>query len=125
MNHPSHIFRQGTRIALVLAIVLGVLLPRAGAVLAEVIPGIQRITICTGTEIVTLTIGADGQPIKETQTATPHCVMADGVSEIIMPLPYWQTLALSDPQRPAILDDPLADLTTLSTLRPVRAPPFS
>ncbi|MCT4556663.1 MAG: DUF736 domain-containing protein [Pelagimonas sp.] len=111
------------RFALVCAVVFGVLLPRSSAVLAEIIPGIERITICTGTEIKTLTIGPDGQPIEESTSESPHCVMADGAAVSETPQPYWLALTLDDPQRPAVLVNAIADLTTLSSLRPVRAPP--
>lgn len=113
------------RVLLVLCLVAGILLPRAGAILTELIPGIDRMVICTGTEMITLTIGPDGEPIQEIDSATPHCVMADGADHIASPLPYWQALTLSDAPTPAYLHDPLADLTPLSHLRPVRAPlPF-
>ncbi len=47
----------------VLLLTLGLLLPRTGAALADLM-GFQSLVICTGTDLVTLVISPDGTPIE-------------------------------------------------------------
>ncbi len=112
-----------TRALLVVLLVFGLLAPRMSAVLAQVIPGIQTMVICTGDQMITLTIGADGVPV-ETVSENPHpCVMADGVTLATSDLPFWQKLAADHARSFAILESPRAVDDHLIRLSPSRAPP--
>ncbi|WP_308918200.1 hypothetical protein, partial [Jannaschia sp. LMIT008] len=62
------------RALIVLAVVLGTLLPRAGAALAEVVPGVERIVICEGDRLAIVVLGPDGGRIDTDLPDLPHCV---------------------------------------------------
>lgn len=62
---------------LVPLMVLGLLAPKLSALALHLNPNIMAIVICTGTEMVTIHIGADGEPIEVTEAEQTPCVMAD------------------------------------------------
>lgn len=112
------------RLAFVVAVASGLLLPRMTAVLAELLPGVQTMVICTGTELITLTIGPDGTPIEADDTgALPHCTLADLVEPSGPVLPAWVALHAPEAPQPAILLNQAADQDRLTRLRLSRAPP--
>lgn len=80
---------------LVLATVVGLLLPKMSAVVATLVPGVMVVTICTGSEMVTLTLNADGEPVEEVEPAVDHCVMADLVQKDPQAEAPWVALARS------------------------------
>lgn len=115
-------FASALRCILVVALTVGILLPRMSAVLADIIPGVTQVAICTGSEIITLTIGPDGQPI-ETEIETSHCVLGDTSAMADGPDPVWVTLARSyHPLFISLIHD-AADQDRLSRIAPSRAPP--
>ncbi len=118
-----HCLSAVLRCALVVAVAIGLLLPRMSAVLAEVLPGVQTVVICTGYEITTLTLGPDGNPIETDAIATPHCTLGDVVETMETPTPDWVALVAPDTIHPPILLHLEADQDRLSQLRLSRAPP--
>lgn len=80
---------------LVLATVVGLLLPKMSAVVATLVPGVMVVTICTGSEMVTLTLNADGEPVEEVEPAVDHCVLADLVQKGPQAEAPWVALARS------------------------------
>jgi hypothetical protein len=113
----------GLRALLVVLLVSGLLAPRMSAVLAQVIPGIQTMVICTGDELMTITIGTDGVPI-ETQEQTQHpCVVTEGVTLAAMDLPFWQQLAADHTHRFAVRENTRVSVDHLTRLTPKRGPP--
>jgi hypothetical protein len=112
------------RLTLVVAVATGMLLPRMSAVLAELMPGVQTMVICTGTDLITLTIGPDGTPIEADDTgALPHCTLADLIDHPNQTLPAWIALHAPEAPQPAILPHLSADQDRLNGLRLSRAPP--
>ena len=57
------------RLALALMLVSSLVLPKTGWIVAHWLFGAQTVVICTGTQLITLTLDADGQPVE---TASPH-----------------------------------------------------
>ena len=55
----------------------GLLVPKVAAVALHLNPNITAIVICNGTELVTIHIGADGQPIEIATAEHAPCVLAD------------------------------------------------
>ena len=109
--------------ALILLILSGLLAPRMTAVLAQVIPGVQTMVICTGDELIVLTIGTDGVPI-ETEDSTQHpCVMGDTISVAENTLPFWAVLGRDFAHHFAIHENAQADVQHLALISPTRAPP--
>lgn len=74
---------------LVLCLVLGTVLPKASAVLFEIIPGFQSIVICTGTDLVTLQIGPDGAPVKTPTDQHDVCAVEDPLRLAERTIPFW------------------------------------
>tara|TARA_Y100001956_G_scaffold69512_1_gene72855 strand:+ start:75 stop:488 length:414 start_codon:yes stop_codon:yes gene_type:complete len=87
--------RVGFHTLLVLATVVGLLLPKMSAVVASLVPGVMVVTICTGSEMVTLTLNADGEPVEEVEPAVDHCVLADLIQDQPQPEAPWVALARS------------------------------
>ncbi|WP_368185215.1 hypothetical protein [Aestuariibius sp. HNIBRBA575] len=117
--NPSQILRA----LMVCLVVLGLLAPRMSAILVHVIPGIQTVAICTGAEIIILTLDANGTPIESQEHKSEHCVLADLVIAQAQPDPHWQALA-RDYTRPfTIVVHDAADRDRLSHILPSRAPP--
>lgn len=51
------------------------LLPKVGGLLLHIHPGIMTMVICTGTELVTIQIGADGEPVEAETTESGPCLL--------------------------------------------------
>ena len=79
------------RLVLTLLIALGLLLPRAGAVLAEMV-GAGRVTICAGAELVTVTLARDGTPIEAELAEHPDCLAATAPVVSGRLVPPWRAL---------------------------------
>ncbi|GAA6174707.1 hypothetical protein [Sulfitobacter pacificus] len=107
-----------------LLVVLGIVLPKATAALALVLPTYgQTITICTPEGISTVTLDANGDPVHETEQTTAPCLLA--YATLVQPasLPDWHRLA-----RQIDAATLLETQTTLTAQRimlrpPCRAPP--
>ncbi len=108
---------------LIVLILSGFLAPRMTAVLAELIPGVQTMIICTGERMVTLTIGADGIPVEEAEENEHDCVIADTVSLAEVEQPFWTALSRDFDHRFAIRENTQIATVSLSLLSPSRAPP--
>ncbi|KGK78795.1 hypothetical protein PM03_12385 [Thalassobacter stenotrophicus] len=105
--------KHALRLLLVLTITLGILAPRASAIAMELMPGqFQTIVICSGFEMQTIVIDAEGQPVEVADTEAHKCVFKDAVVAIAVPeTPVWQTLAranLRDAARADLVSAPLA-----------------
>ncbi|MBK0329168.1 hypothetical protein I5535_17975 [Rhodobacteraceae bacterium F11138] len=71
-----------------------VLLPRASAVVAEFAPvHITRIVICTGSDVITILLDQNGNPVEDQAAVSHHCVAAHATPLMTRALPAWQVLA--------------------------------
>ena len=91
--------------------------------LAQVLPGVQTMVICTGTEMITITIGADGEPVEIIDEDPHSCVMTKGILAEATDLPLWQQLALDHAHRFAVLENAHRRDDHLMQARPTRGPP--
>ena len=66
-----------TRLALVLLLSLGLVLPKAGWLVAHWVFGAQVVVICTGDQLVAITLDAQGAPVEASSTQTHDCVLAN------------------------------------------------
>ncbi|SMX32594.1 hypothetical protein COL8621_00855 [Actibacterium lipolyticum] len=100
------------------------LLPKASAVLAAMIPGaFQTIVICTGAGLQTITLGPDGAPIETTDQAPENCTLFKASLTPALPDQFWQALAhASGIQLPRSL--PTQPEKDFARRRLARAPPF-
>ncbi|MEM6595743.1 MAG: hypothetical protein AAF672_13215 [Pseudomonadota bacterium] len=80
-------------ILLAFTVSLGIILPKAGGVLLEVMPGFTQAVICTGSEIVVVTLDAEGDPVELPEPAMEHCVLDKGAVAFAAPYPSWVKLA--------------------------------
>jgi hypothetical protein len=95
------------RSLLIALTILGLLLPRIGAAVTLVAPGVRTIVICTGEGLQTIRIDADGTPVQGVDHAD-HCVLAHAVDTAVR-------------TEPAPLLAPLVDRVTWASGDLVRA----
>lgn len=81
------------RTALILLLCVGLLLPKATATLAVLLPGsFSTIVICTGTEVVAISLDARGQPVGNTEIQDLDCLSeANPIADVQID-PQWQIL---------------------------------
>ena len=72
------------QIFLVIALAVGVALPKMTAALAEISPNVWVVVICNGVGMETITLGADGDPIPEPDLLAEHCVTADPSPQVAL-----------------------------------------
>ena len=118
--------RAHLKILIATLVVVSLLVPRMAAAALSFLPGYTTIAICTGAEIVYLTLDSEGNPVDvgDPVDVTP-CVLADANTTDGVRTPAWHALAanwadpfVSSPHRRAAFD-------VLDTLQPTRAPPFA
>ncbi len=115
--------RSIARFLLLLSLTFGFLLPKMGAVLVEIVPGIHTAVLCTGTELVILTLDANGDPIELPEIKAQHCTLADLADPGTGFIPAWQGLARSFHHPFAVKLHPAPGMDTLAAIWPSRAPP--
>ncbi|MEM7720271.1 MAG: hypothetical protein AAF222_13820 [Pseudomonadota bacterium] len=71
------------------------LLPKLSVILLEFNPNIQTVVICTGTEMVTITVGPDGEPIHVDDGEDAPCVLTEDKALSVPSDPDWVALARS------------------------------
>ena len=108
---------------LVILLVSGLLAPRMSAVLAQVIPGVQVLVICTGDQMVTLTIGADGKPIEMDNAELHPCITTAANKHVTLADPYWSLLGRDYAFGFAVRESTKPAQPPLSRISPSRAPP--
>ncbi|MEM9796850.1 MAG: hypothetical protein AAF919_10185 [Pseudomonadota bacterium] len=79
------------RLLLILCLAAGMLLPRTGAALAEMV-GFDTIVICRGDAMVTITLGADGAPVETEIEAHGPCLAAALPEAMALARLAWTTL---------------------------------
>lgn len=90
--------------------------------------GLHSITICTGSELTTIIVDADGRPVSDVPTKTvecPWCAQFGGIGELPRPGPAPRALASGSGRRIAL---PSARMPTARAPFPhyvIRAPPLS
>lgn len=110
------------RALLTLLLVFGIAAPKAGWLIAHWALGAETLVICTGTQLVTLTLDADGNPVEGSTPQAHDCVFAKG-DATAPPALAAAPLATAAPL--ARTQAPEPGHTTIPTLRgnPARAPP--
>lgn len=69
--------RLALRYVLIVSLTLGLMLPKMGAVIVAMVPGVITAVICNGAEMVVISIDQDGQPIELPSAPVDTCVSAD------------------------------------------------
>lgn len=59
------------------ALVAALLAPKLSSLVLHLHPGIMTIVICTGSEMVTLHIGADGEPVELDEASPAPCLLVN------------------------------------------------
>ncbi|WP_179380998.1 hypothetical protein [Jannaschia marina] len=103
------------RFLLLLLLGFGLLLPRTGAVLAD-LAGFESMVICRGADMVTITIGADGTPVETEIEDHGPCLAAVEPKGLAVPKSAWTDFV---PARPR----PLRWLAVLIAPSPWTGPP--
>lgn len=115
--------RRMLRLGLLCLVVAGVLAPRVSAALTTVMPGFMTVVICTGTQMITLTLGPDGTPVSPQETTSAPCVLSDLAQSAPAQIPAWRALELPHARLFAIKTAPMPPVWDLAHSNPSRAPP--
>lgn len=86
------------RLCLLLGVILGVVLPKSSAALADLgLINARTVVICTGQGLEVITLTADGTPAEDMPAAThdePPCLLVHTLDGVIAPPPpVWVALA--------------------------------
>ena len=108
---------------LVILVVAGLLAPRMSAVMAELVPGVQTFVICTGDSLVTITIGADCEPIEHEETVQHPCVLADTIAQAEATASFWLAIDRDFAHRFAVQENTRRATRGRVLISPSRGPP--
>ncbi len=113
------------RLLLALTLVVGIVLPKVAAAVHLVFPSdVMVLVLCTGDGLVTVKIGADGEPISEPKVISEPCVMAVAVTPAAQDLTHWQRLSREFTLARALRASPHPIEPRYARKKPARAPPF-
>ncbi len=90
--------------------------------------GLRTITICTGTELATITVDADGQPVKDApakRVACPWCAQFGGIGLLPAPDPAPLAAACGRSHKIALPQGLVSAATAPFFHYVTRAPPLS
>lgn len=112
------------RCLIVLTLTLGLIFPKAGWLVAHWAFGVQTMVICTGSDVITITLDADGNPVQTSDTQHHACTL--GKSDAAPSAP----VVLAQPSSNALVTAPGLAPETLHSRRSVllnraRAPPLT
>ena len=112
------------RLLLALTLVVGIVLPKVAAAVHLVFPSdVMVLVLCTGDGLVTVKIGADGEPMSEPQVISEPCVMAVAVTPAAQDLTHWQRLSRDFALAHVLRAGPARTLPRYARKKPARAPP--
>ncbi|MEJ6393826.1 hypothetical protein V8J82_11200 [Gymnodinialimonas sp. 2305UL16-5] len=103
------------RSILIILLILGVLLPKSGALLGQ-LAGFRTVVICTGLELQTITLDESGTPVDTEIEDHAPCLMAIPYAAPRLSPPTWIALIPTDPT-------PLRRLAILPRSGPWIGPP--
>lgn len=114
------------RSALITLLLAGLMLPRLGMVLVELVPGITQAVVCTGDRLIVIALDARGAPVNlpDAEDAS-DCVSTKLAALGSTKVPIWVALALAPANGPRNLAAPLNSPRLYCDLRPCRAPPLA
>lgn len=117
-------FAAPRRAGLVLLLLVALLMPRVSGVLVDLLPGFDRAVICTGSEMIVLTLDQDGQPVTLHEGAGETCLRAPSTPVLAqhLPVPYHALFGTIAPF--AIKCDLLAPQASLQQQKDKRGPPL-
>ncbi len=116
-------FAATLRSGLIVLLVAGLLVPKSGAVLAQIVPGVMTMVICTGEKLVTITLNAAGEPIEIHEDEEAPCLRTDLAAPVEVPDRHWVRLALSFERSFAVKLNPRPEAALFHRKRPSQAPP--
>ncbi|WP_208352469.1 hypothetical protein [Pseudaestuariivita rosea] len=106
---------------LIACIVLGVLVPRMGAVIGEAV-GLQTFVICTGDGLRAVTLDQNGDPIETEIEDHGPCLAAIVQAQLTAPPSAWQRL-IGQPDGPPKALGTIITTTVWDGPPPKRGPP--
>lgn len=111
------------RACLIALLAAGLLVPKMGAVIAGLMPGVTQVVICTGAEMITLTLAPDGTPIDTGELHAEPCVMASEAVAEGPPPALWRALARDHADAFTAIAAPGTPPELFAVKRPSQAPP--
>jgi len=115
--------RRFTTLLAVPMLIAGLLAPKVSALLLHVHPGVMAVVICTGTEMIVVHVGPNGEPIEDMASDHQPCIAAHADLTPRAALERWFEAPRSYRHRFVAIPHPMADETRLSALADVRGPP--
>ncbi len=113
------------RLILICTITVGLSLPKLGAVLVTLLPGVQTVVICNGAELVTMTINSNGDPIELAEDSAAPCTQSDPVDPLSARDAAWLRVAYTDAYRLPTKRAPAPMAVHFTLKPPSQAPPVS
>lgn len=74
---------------LILLTVVGLVAPKVSALALHLNPNVMAIVICSGDALVTVHIGADGEPVETVETGHAPCVLTPPLAAASVPDLRW------------------------------------
>ncbi|WP_224825558.1 hypothetical protein [Cognatishimia sp. MH4019] len=108
---------------LVLCLTLGLIWPKVSAAVVGFLPGVQSYVICTGADMVTILVDAEGNPIEQVATDSAPCLSADVPPVALRAPQFWQQLARDHQDRFIQHENRQPLRSVLQRPAPSRAPP--
>ncbi len=110
---------------LVLSLVFGLLVPKMGGVLVELIPGRQTMVICTGGEMVVMIISPEEEPVEVESDGAEPCPSVSIIAGAEQGLPDWVYLARDYGDQGLNRPSPRRDLSLILIRGPTHASPLT
>ncbi|MBV6658461.1 MAG: hypothetical protein KI785_11905 [Devosiaceae bacterium] len=110
------------------AIVVGllcvaVLVPKVAGMLVDILPGYHTVVICSGGEMIAITLSPDGEPVQHGEGKSEPCQLNHALVFDERPIPLWIALACSYAFEVACAPNLVPDPSVLVTRGASRAPP--
>lgn len=105
-------------------LIAGILVPKVSALALHLNPNIMAIVICTGTDMVTIHIGPDGQPLEVSEVEQTACVLADPKAIANRAYAQWTLAPRSYRARFVENENVLRSEAEEGPLPDLRGPPF-
>lgn len=115
--------RLFVRSLLTIALLTGLLLPRLGGLLVEIVPGVTQMVICTGNEMITLVLDSDGVPVEMPDHDGQPCLSSDVPVLQGTPQPAWLEFAAMPALGPANIAAVPRGPRLFAEILPSQAPP--
>lgn len=124
LSRPQ-LFAAYERWVTITALVFMLITPRISAVVTEFIPGLDAVVICTGSELITVSLDENGTPTKHSTQNTGDCTRTTDTPAQIAQSAIFTLLANTYQIAFVVHANAIATQEALASQKPKRAPPVA